>query len=151
MLQARAWLEDHFRRSAQISDAQAKKYMAEMEAMSPDQMKIWLINFNRERSQQIQEGKNFRQMNREKVAHRRASPQVGGFQNPYRGQGRASSGMPAAGMRQTIGGQANPMAARPTVQKPFSNPSYMRSIRPLVTSEDAARWEILRGLGGARY
>ena len=146
MLEARAWLEDHFRRSAKISDAQGKKYLAELEAMSPDQMKLWLIKFRRELDRRIEEGKSFRRMNRQRLETQMASPQVGGFRNPYRGQGRASSGLPAASMRQTIGGQANPIASRPTVQKPFSSPHYKQSIRPLVTSEEAARVEVLRGL-----
>ena len=151
MLEARAWLEDHFRRSAQISDAEAKKYMAELKAMSPDQMRIWLINFHREHDRQVQEGQRWRQLNRQKVQHQKSNLQVGGFRNPYGGQRRASSGLPAAGMRQTIGGQSSPFAPRHTVQKPFSSPSYQQSIRPLVTSEDAARTEILRGLGPWRW
>ena len=147
MLEARAWLDDHFRRSAQISDAQAKQYMANLQALPPDQMQIWLINFQREHSRQVQEGKSFREMNRSKVELRNSSPQVGGFRNPYAGQGSNSAGFAAANMRQSIGNQSSAMAPRPTVQKPFSSPHYQQSIRPLVTSEDAARVEILRGLG----
>ena len=147
MIEARAWLEDHFRRSAQISDAQGKQYLASLESLPPDQMQIWLINFQREHNRQVQEGKSFREANRAKMELRNSSPQVGGFRNPYAGQGRNSAGFASANMRQSIGTQPSAIAPRPTVQKPFSDPSYQRSIRPLVTSEDAARFEILRGLG----
>jgi hypothetical protein len=156
MLEARAWLEDRFQKSARISDAQGKKYLADVKAMSPDQMKLWLIKFQQDRNQRITEGENWRRLNQKRVQAQMASPQVGGFRNPYGGQGRASSGLPAAGMRQSIGGQSiggqsNPFAQRPTVQKPFSSPHYQQSVRPLVTSEEAARFEVLRGLGSWRY
>lgn len=147
MIEARAWLEDHFRRSVQITDLQAQQYMANLQSLPPDQMQIWLINFQREHSRQVQEGKAFREMNRAKVNQRNSSPQVGGFRNPYAGQGQSSAGFAAANMRQSIGNQPSAMAPRPSVQKPFSSPHYQQSIRPLVTSEDAARFEIIRGLG----
>jgi hypothetical protein len=146
MLAARAWLEDYIQKSAKISDAQGKKYLAELRAMSPDQMKLWLIKFQRQREQRASESETFRRLNREQVQRQMSSSQVGGFRNPYGNRAAASTGLPAAGMRQSIGGQANPMAGRPTVQKPFSSPHYQQSIRPLVTSEDAARIEIMRGL-----
>ena len=151
MIEARAWLEDHFRRSVQITDMQAQQYLASLQALPPDQMQIWLINFQREHARQVQEGKSFREMNRSKVQRRTSSPRVGGFQNPYSGQGRASTGFAASNVRQTIGTQPSAIAPRPTVQKPFSSPHYQQSIRPLVTSEDAARFEIIRGLGPWRF
>lgn len=147
MIEARAWLQDHFRRDAQISDEEATDYMAKLAALPPDEMQIWLINFQREHERQVQEGKSWRQTNRAMVDLRNSSPEVGGFRNPYAGQGRPSSGLAASNMRQTIGNQPSGIAPRPTVQKPFSSPQYKQSVRPLVTSEDAARVEILRGLG----
>ena len=151
MIEARAWLQDHFRRSAQISDVQGQQYLAALERLPPDQMQIWLVNFQREHSRQVQEGKSFRSMNRAKVEQRKSSPQVGGFRNPYAGQGRSSAGLAAANTRNRIGNQSSAVAPRPTVQKPFSSPQYQQSVRPLVTSEDAARFEIMRGLGRWGY
>jgi len=151
MLEARAWLDNYFRLSAQISDAQAKKFMAELRAMTPDQMRLWLVKFHQERDRRAAEGKRFRQANRKALEIQMASPQIGGFRNPYSGQRSRGTGLASSGMRPTFGGQYNPMAQRPSVQKPFSSPQYMDSVRPLVTAREVARAEVLRGLGPWGY
>jgi hypothetical protein len=144
MLSARAWLETYFERAAKISDEQAKKYMDGLRTMYPDQMKLWLVKFQADRESRKQQHESQRQVRNQTLAARQASPQVGGFQNPYAGRRATSSGQPIGNVRQSYGGGANPVAQHQPVQKPFAG----QSVRgPLVTSEDVARWEILRGLG----
>ncbi len=144
MLSARVWLETYFERSAKISDAQAKKYMDGLRTMYPDQMKLWLVKFQADRESRKQQYESQRQARHQTLSARQASPQVGGFQNPYAGRRATSSGQPIGNVRQTYGGGANPIARQQPVQKPFAGQS---APRPLVTSEDVARWEVLRGLG----
>ena len=74
---------------------------------------------------------------------------VGGFTgNPYRNSTVRPTGLPLGGVRTHsyfgVGGQAggNPIAHR-SVQKPFANLSRPR---PLITSREAARIEVARGL-----
>jgi hypothetical protein len=150
MLSARAWLETYFERSAKISDEQAKKYMDELKTMFPDQMQIWLMKFQADRESRKQQTTSERQARQTSISMRQASPQVGGFRNPYANRRAVSSGQPIGNVRQNFGGGANPVAQRQPVQKPFSGPEYQNVRRPLVTSEDVARWEILRGLGWGR-
>jgi len=147
MLTARAWLETYFERSAKITDEQAKKYMAGLRTMYPDQMKLWLVKFQADRESRKQQSAAARQARQKTIAMRQPSPQVGGFQNPYAGRRVASSGQPVGNARQNYAGGTNPYAQRRPVQKPFSSPQYQYARRPLVTSEEVARWEILRGLG----
>lgn len=75
---------------------------------------------------------------------------VGGFVgNPYRNDRVTPTGLPVGrnlqsyyggGVRQSSGG--NPFARQP-IQKPFSN---ITPYRPLITSREAARIEVSRGL-----
>ena len=73
---------------------------------------------------------------------------VGGFTgNPYRQSSVRPTGLPLGGGRSHSyfgggGAAGNPMAHR-SVQKPFSN---VRQPRGLVTSREAARIEVARGL-----
>ncbi|NOY43707.1 MAG: hypothetical protein GXP26_17960 [Planctomycetes bacterium] len=73
---------------------------------------------------------------------------VGGFTgNPYRNDRTAPSGLPVSkSLRSYYGGTGggNPYAQR-SVSKPFSN---LQRQRPLVTSREAARIEVARGLWG---
>jgi len=147
MLTARAWLETYFERSAKITDEQARKYMDGLRTMYPDQMKLWLVKFQADRKSRKQHSATARQARQKTIAMRQTAPQVGGFQNPYAGRRVASSGQPVGNVRQTFGGGTHPYAQRQPVQKPFSSPQYQNARRPLVTSEEVARWEILRGLG----
>ena len=78
-----------------------------------------------------------------------SAQRVGGFVgNPYRNSGVAPTGLPLGGVRTHsyfgAGGQTggNPVAHR-SVQKPFSNISRPR---PLISSHEAARIEVARGL-----
>lgn len=149
MLSARVWLETYFKRSAKISEAQAKKYMAGLRTLYPDQMKLWLIKFQTDRKGRKQQTESERMARQQTISARQASPQVGGFQNPYAGRrinssGPTSSGQPVGNASRGFGGVANPVTQHQPVQKPFAGQSVQR---PLVTSEDVARWEILRGLG----
>ena len=48
MLRARAWLQDYCRVSAKVTPEDAKKYMSELENMTPAQMKLWLLKFDQE-------------------------------------------------------------------------------------------------------
>ena len=45
MLRGRAWLQDYCARSAKVTPEEAKQYMAELENMTPSQMKLWLLKF----------------------------------------------------------------------------------------------------------
>ena len=145
MLEARAHLKTTFERSAKISQEQADKYMADLKAMSPDELKVWLINFQEQRARTIQQTARERQIRQQTIASRAPAQQVGGFQNPSPGRGTVSSGLPAGRTLQPAATNRNVFASSPQVQKPFSSPVYQQSVRPLVTSEDAARIEILRG------
>ena len=144
MLNARAWLETYFERSAKISDTQAKKYMDGLRTLYPDQMKLWLIKFQADRKGRKQQTESERMTRQQSISTRQASPHVGGFQNPYAGRRATSSGQPVGNVPRGFGGVANPVAQHQPVQKPFAGQSVRR---PLVTSEDVARWEVLRGLG----
>ena len=48
MLRARAWVQEYCKRSAKITPAEEKAYMAELESLSPVQMKLWLLKFDHE-------------------------------------------------------------------------------------------------------
>jgi hypothetical protein len=48
MLRARAWLEDYFETSAKITPAEAQEYREHLAAMTPVQMKLWLLKFEEE-------------------------------------------------------------------------------------------------------
>jgi hypothetical protein len=48
MLRARAWVQEYCQRSARITPEEANQYMAEMEHMTPTQMKLWLLKFDEE-------------------------------------------------------------------------------------------------------
>jgi hypothetical protein len=48
MLRARAWVQEYCQRSAKITPEEANQYMAEMEHMTPVQMKLWLLKFQDE-------------------------------------------------------------------------------------------------------
>ncbi|TWU27283.1 hypothetical protein [Bythopirellula polymerisocia] len=145
MLEARAHLKTTFERSAKISQEQADKYMADLKAMSPDELQVWLINFQEQRASTLKQVERERQIRQQTLASRSPAQQVGGFRNPSPGRGTVSSGLPAGTGLQPAGGSRNVFASSPQVQKPFSSPAYQQSVRPLVTSEDAARTEILRG------
>lgn len=147
MLEARAYLDTYFKRSARISDAQAKKYMEDLRSKSPEQMQIWLIKFHEERSTVRRRNESARQGRQLAISGRQSSPSVGGFRNPYAGRRGASSGLPVGSSFQRLGSQGSSLAQRPSVQKPFTGPEYDRARRPLVSGEDVARFEILRGLG----
>lgn len=150
MLEARAHLKTTFERSAKISPEQADKYMADLKAMSTEQLKIWLIGFQEERARNIQQNERDRQFRRQVVSSRLPAQQVGGFQNPHANRATVSSGLPAGTFLNSSSGNRNVFTSSPQVQKPFSSPAYERSMRPLVTSEDAARYEILRGMSPFR-
>ncbi|QEG35625.1 hypothetical protein [Bythopirellula goksoeyrii] len=146
MLEARAHLKTTFERSAKITPEQADKYMADLEALSSEQLKAWLLNFQQERARNIQQNERERQLRRQVVESRSTAQQGGGFRNPTANRRTVSSGLPVMSTPQPAANR-NVFAASPRVQKPFSDPSYQRSVRPLVTSEDAARYQILRGIG----
>jgi hypothetical protein len=147
MLEARAYLETYFKRSARITPEQAEKYMADLKAKSPEEMQIWLIQFQEEREQRRQEFNRGRQLQQQAALGQLPAQRMGAFRNPLAGRQTPPTGLPASGVQPTVGGGTNVFATRPPTQKPFSSPEYARSVRPLVTSEDVARYEILRGLG----
>jgi hypothetical protein len=59
MLRARAWVQEYCQRSAKITPEEANEYMAEMERMSPVQMKLWLLKFDEEEDRMRQQQADF--------------------------------------------------------------------------------------------
>ncbi len=55
MLRARAWLYDHISKSAKITPEESKKYVTELENLTPAQMKLWLLKFDHEEQQRQQQ------------------------------------------------------------------------------------------------
>jgi hypothetical protein len=131
----------YFKRSAKITPEQAEKYMADLRAMSPDQMQIWLIQHQEQRAQVQQEQERWTSLRRDAARGALPAQNMGNFQNPVANRRTVSSGQPV-----TVRPNANTVAQRP-IQKPFSGPQYSSAAQPLVTSQDVARAEILRGLG----
>ncbi|GEM_PF-1954861 len=141
MLEARAHMDLYFKRSAQVTPEQAEKYMADLKAMSPDQMQIWLIQHQEQRAQVQQEQERWTNLRREANRGNLPAQNMGAFQNPLANRRTVSTGQPV-----TARPNPNTVTQRP-IQKPFSGPQFSRAAQPLVTSEDVARAEILRGLG----
>lgn len=136
MLAARAELELTFKRSAKITDEQAAKYMADLKAKSPDNMRIWLIQYQEQRAQSLQDQARTSQLRRNAIRANLPAQSVGGFRNPI-----APTGRP-------VGSTPRPAVAQGSVQRtrrPFSGPQFSSANQPLVTSQDMARHEILRG------
>jgi hypothetical protein len=55
-LRARAWLQDYCSKSAKVTPEEGKRYMAELEKLTPIQMKLWLLKHDeaeQQRQQQI--------------------------------------------------------------------------------------------------
>ncbi len=136
MLEARAHMELTFQRSAQITDEQAAQYMADLKAMSPEQMQTWLLQHQAQRAQVQQEEARWSNLRRDASRGNLPAQNVGGFRNPVATRSNVSSGRPVT----------SPPIRQPQqpVQKPFSDPQYARALKPLVSSRDVARAEILR-------
>lgn len=139
MLEARALQELTFKRSAKITDEQAAKYMADLKAMSPDQMQMWLMQQQVQRTQVQQEEARSASLRRDAARGNLPAQNVGAFRNPVASRGNISSGQPVASTRA--------VQQRQPTQKPFSGPQYSSANQPLFTSQDAARLEIVRGFG----
>ena len=142
MLEARAHLDLYFKRSAKITSEQAEKYMADLRAKSPEQMQIWLIQYQEQRALVQQEEARSASLRRDAARGNLPAQNMGNFQNPVANRRTVSSGLPVTSGQSTA--RSN---TRPPIQKPFSGPQYSSAAQPLVTSQDAARAEILRGLG----
>jgi hypothetical protein len=61
MLRARAWAQEYFKQSARITPEEARDYMAELQRMSPTQMKLWLLKFEHEQEMVHQQQAAFNQ------------------------------------------------------------------------------------------
>lgn len=55
MLRARAWLQEYCNTSKNCKPGDYEKYAAELENMSPTQMKLWLMKFDEEEDQKKQQ------------------------------------------------------------------------------------------------
>jgi hypothetical protein len=55
MLRARAWMQDYFSKSAKVTPEQAKEYLAELQNLTPAQMRLWLFKFDHEEEQRQQQ------------------------------------------------------------------------------------------------
>ena len=141
MLEARAHVELTLKRSAQVTEEQAAQYMAELQAKSPEEMKIWLIQFQQRRAEIQRQETESSSLRRAELRRNLPAQNVGQFRNPVAGRRGVSSGRPAASPPQA------PTRVAQQPQKPFSGREYSAAAQPLVTSQDVARAEILRGLG----
>jgi hypothetical protein len=136
MVEARAHVELTLKRSAKVTDEQAAKYMADLKAMSADDMQIWLIQHQEQRAQVQREEARAAGARRSSVQASLPAQNVGTFRNPI-----APTGRP-------VGVAQRPAATTGTpqrMQRPFSGPQYSSANQPLITSQDMARIEILRG------
>lgn len=59
MVEAREWLLDHMARSAQISPSQSKRYMEELERLSAEQLKLWLMTFEEQQAERTRQREGF--------------------------------------------------------------------------------------------
>lgn len=136
MVEARAHLALTFKRSAKITDEQADKYMANLKAMSPDDMQVWLLQYQEQRAQVQGEEARAAGARRDAVRGNIPAQNLGAFRNPV-----AASGRPVGNLQRPA---ATHGGAQQT-QKPFSGAQFSGAAQPLVTSQDMARFEILRG------
>jgi hypothetical protein len=72
MLRARAWLQDYCSKSKKVTPETAKKYMQELENLSPTQMKLWLLKFDEQEEQRQQQYAFWQQSNAASVQHAQA-------------------------------------------------------------------------------
>ena len=72
MLRARAWVQEYCQRSAKISPEEASQYLAELERLTPIQMKLWLLKFDEEQEQIDRQQAAFDQAREASVAHARS-------------------------------------------------------------------------------
>jgi hypothetical protein len=136
MVEARAHVELTFKRSAKITHEQAAKYMADLKAMSADDMQIWLLQHQEQRAQVQREEARAAGARRNAVRTSLPAQNVGNFRNPV-----APTGRPAgSGPRPTA-----PHGGAQRTARPFSGPQYSSANQPMITSQDMARFEILRG------
>ena len=63
MLRARAWLKDYCSKSVKVTPELAKQYEAELQNMSANQMRIYLMKFDEEEQQRQQQYAMFQQAN----------------------------------------------------------------------------------------
>lgn len=143
MLEARAHLELTFERSAQITKEQADQYLANLRAMSPDQMRIWLIQYQEQRAETRRQEAESASLRRAELRRNLPAQNVGRFRNPVAARGGPATGQPVT----TQPRPPSPGAIAQQPRKPFSGPQYSGAAQPLVTSQEVARAEILRGLG----
>lgn len=63
MLRARAWLKDYCSKSAKVTPEMAQQYETELQNMSPNQMRLWLMKFDAEEQERQQQYAMFQQAN----------------------------------------------------------------------------------------
>jgi cell wall assembly regulator SMI1 len=63
MLRARAWLKDYCSKSAKVTPEMAKQYETELQNMSPNQMRIYLMKFDEQEQIRQQQYAMFQQQN----------------------------------------------------------------------------------------
>jgi hypothetical protein len=63
MLRARAWLKDYCSKSVKVTPEMAQQYEAELQNMTPNQMRIYLMKFDEEEQQRQQQYSMFQQAN----------------------------------------------------------------------------------------
>jgi hypothetical protein len=63
MLRARAWLKDYCSKSAKVTPEMAKQYETELQNMTPNQMRIYLMKFDEQEQVRQQQFAMFQQQN----------------------------------------------------------------------------------------
>jgi cell wall assembly regulator SMI1 len=63
MLRARAWLKDYCSKSAKVTPEMAKQYETELQNMTPNQMRIYLMKFDEQEQVRQQQYAMFQQQN----------------------------------------------------------------------------------------
>jgi hypothetical protein len=67
MVEAREWLVDHMARSARITPSQSKRYMEELERLSAQQLKLWLITFEEQQAERARQRESFERARQQSV------------------------------------------------------------------------------------
>jgi hypothetical protein len=100
MLRARAWLEDYFTKAAKVTPKEAQEYREHLQAMTPVQMRLWLLKFEEEEQRRKQAEAAWQQARQFELSQNEAALQ-------RQQQALANSGASGAGLQDEQGSQRN--------------------------------------------
>jgi hypothetical protein len=107
MLRARAWVAEYCERSAKISPEEGKKYMAELEGLSPGQMKLWLLKFEHDHEQQQQRTAVWQKAHQSALSHAMAADKAAQASMANIAQGETGAAQQEQGQLNTQQAEAN--------------------------------------------